>query len=117
MIDRTRRPPARTRAPRAACSIVRVNRLLLVCALLAGARLAAAQPAPPAPLPKVSKDQARQARARAEALCAAREPGCDWLATRGGLERQTVLRALTARGYTLDPSPWDKVVGKVHIYN
>ncbi len=50
-------------------------------------------------------------------MCAARDPGCDWLATRGGLERQTMLRALTARGYTLDPSPWDKVVGKIHIYN
>lgn len=56
-------------------------------------------------------------RALAEQTCAARDPKCDWLATLGSLERQTVRRALEKRGYVIDPSPWGKIIDKVHVYN
>ena len=59
----------------------------------------------------------RLERALAEQTCAARDPKCDWLATLGSLERQTVNRAIKKRGYAVDPSPWGKVIGKVHVYN
>lgn len=74
----------------------------------------AADPAPAAP-PKVAPT--REERALAESQCAAQDPGCDWMATLGGLERASVGRAIAARGYELEPSPWDKVVGRIHIYN
>jgi len=73
-------------------------------------------PAPAAPLPKV-KAEAKIDRAIAEQICAARDPSCDWLATLGSLERASIQRALAARGYELEPSPWGKVIGKIHIYN
>ena len=77
--------------------------LPIVCTLLAGAGVARAD--------------ARQERQLAEQRCAARDPQCDWLATLSTLERASVLRALAARGYTVEPSPWGKVIGRVHIYN
>ena len=80
--------------------------LLVVCVLLAGAPLSRAD----APTP-------RQLRQRAEQQCAARDPQCDWLATLSPLERASVARALTRRGYTVEPSPWGKVIGAVRIYN
>lgn len=70
-------------------------------------------PPPPAPKAKPSKAD----RLRAEAQCAARDPGCDWLATLGGLERLSVTRAMTARGYELDPMPWGKRIRTIHVYN
>lgn len=60
---------------------------------------------------------ARADRQRAEAVCTARDPRCDWLATLSGLERASVRRALARRGYAIEPSPWGKVIGKVHVYN
>lgn len=56
-------------------------------------------------------------RAAAEQQCAARDPNCNWFATLGGLERQTMRRALIVRGYELDPEPWGKVVGHIRVYN
>ncbi len=68
------------------------------------ARVAQAQPAAPD-------------RVQAEQLCAAHAPTCDWFATLGSLEQQSVGRALTARALRLDPSPWGKVIEQVHVYN
>lgn len=75
----------------------------IVCLLCAGARLAGAD--------------AREDRQRAEQLCTARDPSCDWLATLSTLERATVRRALAKRGYLVEPSPWGKVIGKVRVFN
>jgi hypothetical protein len=60
---------------------------------------------------------ARAERQQAERLCAARDPRCDWLATLSTLERASVSRAITSRGYTVEPEPWGKVIGRIHIYN
>lgn len=113
----------------------RVRRLVIACVLLAGIRLALAQPGAPGPVaspaspapahapatatsaPSPSAEEATIDRERAEALCAARDPSCDWLATLGGLERASVVRALAARGYELEPSPWGKVIGRIHVHN
>ena len=146
-----------------------VRWLAIACGVLAGARLASAQPAPapapapgpspvpapgPTPVPDPASDPARDPsapplptpspapvpgvpatvpapvppaasgaatskidRAAAEQICAARDPRCDWMATLGSLERASMRRALAARGYELEPSPWDKVIGKVLVYN
>ncbi|MBX3160748.1 MAG: BamA/TamA family outer membrane protein [Deltaproteobacteria bacterium] len=77
----------------------------IACVVLAGAFVHTASADP------------RQDRARAEQICAAREPGCDWLATLSSLERATVVRALTARGYELEAQPWGKTIGHVRVYN
>lgn len=83
-----------------------VRWLAIVCLLLAGARAA-----------RADAPSARQARQQAERQCAARDPSCDWLATLSVLERGSVGRALTRRGLLVEPSPWGKVIGKVHIHN
>lgn len=59
----------------------------------------------------------RSDRANAEQLCNARDPSCDWLGTLSSLERATVQRAITKRGYTVESQPWNKVIGKVNVYN
>lgn len=74
-------------------------------------------PPPPVRVPRKSSVEARIERQRAEEQCAARDPGCDWVATLSSLERATVVRALAQRGYVVDPAPWNKVVGKVRVYN
>lgn len=77
----------------------------------------------PPPIPKVPKPQpaaneeARLDREAAEERCAARDPACDWIGTLSSLERATVQRALTARGYTIDPAPWGKTIATVRVYN
>ncbi|MDB4964027.1 MAG: putative outer membrane protein [Myxococcales bacterium] len=76
----------------------------------------AAVPVPPVP-PRKPTAQAKVDREKAEQICAARDPSCDWLATLGGLERTSVRRALTARGYELDPAPWGKVIGTIQVVN
>ncbi|MGE0396332.1 MAG: BamA/TamA family outer membrane protein [Kofleriaceae bacterium] len=77
-------------------------------------------PTPPPPK-KVTAAEKRaddkEARARAEAACASRSPDCDWIATLSSLERLSMRRAIEARGYVVEPSPWNKVIGKIHIYN
>jgi hypothetical protein len=73
---------------------------------------------PPQPVPpRKSSEQVRADRARAEDRCAARDPQCDWVATLSSLERATVVRALAARGYVVEPAPWNKVIDKIHVYN
>jgi len=83
-----------------------VRWLPIVCLLFVGARPAHAD-----------TPTQRQARQRAERVCAARDPQCDWLATMSTLERASVGRALAKRGYTVEPAPWGKVIRKIHIYN
>jgi hypothetical protein len=73
-------------------------------------------PAPAGPPPRAAR-AARIDRARAEELCAARDPSCDWVGTLSSLEGASVIRALAARGYVVDPAPWDKVIGRLHVYN
>jgi hypothetical protein len=84
----------------------RVRWLPIVCLLLAGARPA-----------RADAQSVREQRQLAERRCAARDPACDWLGTMSALERASVERALARRGYTVEPSPWGKVIDKVHIYN
>jgi outer membrane protein assembly factor BamA len=75
-------------------------------------------PPPAAPVPpRKPSDAARIDRLRAEEQCAARDPGCDWVATLSSLERASVVRALAQRGYVVDPAPWNKVIGKIQVYN
>ncbi|HEU0037332.1 MAG TPA: hypothetical protein VFQ53_42270 [Kofleriaceae bacterium] len=77
--------------------------VVTVCVLVASMRLAAAD--------------ARKERALAEQKCLAQAPDCDWLATLSSLERQSVNRAIAARGYKIEPSPWGKQIADVHVYN
>jgi hypothetical protein len=84
-----------------------VRSALIACLLVAGAAGSA----------RIAHADARQDRHAAEQVCAARDPKCDWLATLSALERASVRRALTRRGYTVEPSPWGKVIGRVHVYN
>jgi hypothetical protein len=82
----------------------------------AAAAPALAPPRPVAP-PGKAAEQVRLDRVRAEDRCAARDPQCDWVATLSTLERATVVRALAARGYVVEPAPWSKVIDKIHVYN
>ncbi|HSR95883.1 MAG TPA: hypothetical protein VLM79_02380 [Kofleriaceae bacterium] len=78
----------------------------------------APQPPPaPAPVPRTPTAAARKIRAHAEEQCAARDPACDWVATLSSLERASVIRALAKRGYVVEPSPWNKVIGKIWVFN
>jgi hypothetical protein len=74
---------------------------------------------PPAAVPRQPRTSAsgRIDRELAEEQCRQRDPSCDWIATLSSLERASVMRALTARGYELDPTPWNKVIGAVRVYN
>jgi hypothetical protein len=75
-------------------------------------------PAPPKKQTAAEKRAAEKAaRAKAEAACTSRSPDCNWLATLSSLERLSMRRAIEARGFVVEPSPWDKVIGKIHIYN
>ena len=56
-------------------------------------------------------------RAEAERACQAHAHTCDWLATQSTLERASLLRALAARHYKLEPAPWGKTIAKIHVYN
>lgn len=109
----------------------RVRRLLFVCVVLAGARVAGADTVPPpspapsaAPpvkppttAPAVAPSQTAADREAAAERCASHDPSCDWYTTLGTLERLTVSRALVKRGYELDSAPWGKVIGHVRVYN
>ena len=74
---------------------------------------------PPAAVPRGARasDAARLDRELAAEQCEQHDPSCDWTATLSSLERATVKRALVARGYVLDPSPWNKVIGAIQVYN
>ena len=79
-------------------------------------------PQPPPPLPTVKtppppRQTSTEKRLDAERLCAAHSPDCDWLATYSSLERQSVARAMAARGLEIDPAPWGKPIATVQVYN
>lgn len=77
-------------------------------------------PVPPPPKKRTAAEKRaedKEARARAEAACASRSPDCDWIATLSSLERLSMRRAIEARGYVVEPSPWGKVIGRIHIHN
>ena len=124
-----------------------VRRIVIACVVLAGSARAHAQvpvppdpgapgpsppgapvvtpgPTPPEPPPAAVPKQpprpnesALRERAIAEEQCAQHTPTCDWLGTLSSLERASVARALVARGFELEPSPWNKVIGKIRVYN
>ncbi|MDB4956311.1 MAG: putative outer membrane protein [Myxococcales bacterium] len=116
-----------------------VRRFLVVCmSLLASARAVDAQttapsdapgpvtvepPAPPPsaplPAPKIERETGGETERRAEAVrrCEAHEARCDWAQTFSSLERSSVLRVLSQRGYELEPEPWGKVIGHVNVFN
>jgi hypothetical protein len=99
-----------------------VRLLAIACVILAGSPRANAQsPAPPPPAvptqPAKLGDAGQLDRELAEEQCTAHDPRCNWLATLSSLERASVVRALVSRGYELEPSPWNKIVGAVRVYN
>ena len=71
---------------------------------------------PPAPVPPSNLSAVEQRQA-ASKLCEAHDPQCDWLAMFSTLEKQSVARALLARGLVIDPQPWGKPVAHVLVYN
>jgi hypothetical protein len=74
---------------------------------------------PPAAVPRQPgpNEAARLDRELAAEQCEQHDPSCDWISTLSSLERASVERALAARGHVLDPSPWDKVIGAIRVYN
>ena len=78
---------------------------------------APAQPQPTVKTPPEKPRTATEQRIDAQAKCDQHSPDCDWLATFGKLERQSIARAITARGLEVDPQPWGKQIGKVRVYN
>jgi hypothetical protein len=74
---------------------------------------------PPAAVPRQpSASAAAQIdRELADEQCRQRDPSCDWISTLSSLERASVVRAIAARGYVVEPSPWNKVIGAVRVYN
>ncbi|HEY5946980.1 MAG TPA: hypothetical protein VIV40_15860, partial [Kofleriaceae bacterium] len=78
---------------------------------------------PPAPAvvtpPTTNGDNktATERRLAAAAACNAHEPTCDWMMTFSSLEKLSLRRSLAALGLEIEPSPWDKVVGQIRIYN
>ena len=79
--------------------------------------LPAPPPAAATPLPPVASDADQRDRALAEEECAAHAASCDWMATLSSLERASLVRALTARGYEIEPAPWGKLIGALRVYN
>ncbi|MEZ4367337.1 MAG: hypothetical protein R2939_13785 [Kofleriaceae bacterium] len=80
-------------------------------------------PAPPplAPTPAASEpplpDDPAVAREAIRLACERRLAACDPVALLGSLERAALDRALAKRGLTVEPQPWGKVVGKIHVVN
>jgi hypothetical protein len=58
-----------------------------------------------------------EARHAALAVCVARDPTCDWVATFSSLERQSIIRTLQHRGLEVEPVPWGKVIEDVLVEN
>jgi outer membrane protein assembly factor BamA len=80
----------------------------------------ATAPSPPAltsvPAPAQTKKQTdTERRLAATAKCNAHED-CDWMATLSSLERASVRRSLAAANLELEPSPWGKPIGRVHVH-
>ena len=49
--------------------------------------------------------------------CAAREPTCDWVMTFSSLEKVSIRRTLARLALEVEPAPWGKVIGTIHIHN
>ncbi len=122
-------------------TLVPIGRLaVLALGLTLVAKSALAQPAPqepapaapttPAPLttpaPPVTprkpgdadaKRSATEERLAAAAACHARAATCDWVRTFSSLEKLSIGRALASLGLEIEPAPWDKVIGRIRIYN
>lgn len=103
-----------------------VGAAIAAALVAAGAPPAAAQPAEPAaarpaepepPLPPLPKKLTPAEREEIRKACEAERPECDQVALLGSLERQALDRALAERSLEVDPAPWGKTVGKVHVYN
>ena len=73
-------------------------------------------PRPETPLPSDQRGEVEK-RAQAERLCAEHAASCHWLETFSSLERSSITRALTKRGYELEPQPWGKVIGHIRVHN
>jgi hypothetical protein len=71
----------------------------------------------PNPPPGLKKETPTQQRLDAANACAAHSADCDWLATFSSLERQSIGRAMKARGLVIDAQPWGKPIGKIIVYN
>ncbi len=69
------------------------------------------------PLPPEKTLSAAEQRQAAAKLCESHDPQCDWVGTFSSLERQSVARALEARGLVIDSQPWGKPVARVLVYN
>jgi hypothetical protein len=76
-----------------------------------------ATPPPPPSTVQPNGKTATQLRLAATAECHARSPSCNWIATFSSLERLSITRSLAALGLEVEPSPWDKVIGEIRIYN
>jgi len=81
-------------------------------------------PLPPSvglgPPPKSTTSESAEtveARRKAEVICAAHEPTCDWVSTFASLERQSIIRTLQHRGLEVEPEPWGKVIEEVLVEN
>jgi hypothetical protein len=76
-------------------------------------------PLPPAPPPPRNGNGklSREERDRIRKACEAEEPACDPVALLGSIERQSLDRALAARKLEVDPAPWGKTVGRIHVFN
>lgn len=71
----------------------------------------------PAPAPKSAKQTATEARLAAQALCSARDPACDFIATFSSLEKASIRRALEALKLEVESAPWGKVIHRIHVHN
>ncbi|HEY4175866.1 MAG TPA: hypothetical protein VGM90_03505 [Kofleriaceae bacterium] len=79
-------------------------------------------PPPPVPAPATQSAEEKKAaeklkREQAATACQSQSPDCDWMATLSSLERSSIRRAIEARGYVIEPSPWGKTIGTVNVYN
>lgn len=81
---------------------------------------AAPSPNPPAPAAEPPAIPAPATTGLADGAsakdCAAPDP-CDWLGNLGSLELSSVLRALSSRHLTVEPSPWGKPIGRILVHN
>ncbi len=90
-------------------------RYWLGCVALVMRSLSARADVPRVPPP--SPPLAAADRGAAEAACLAHDPSCNWVETYGGLEKQSLDRALRARHLEPDPEPWGKTIDRIEVFN
>jgi hypothetical protein len=75
-----------------------------------------AEPEPvPEPTPAARPALSPEQKLAIRQACERHEPACDPVALLGSLERAALVRALAARGLTIEPAPWGKPLGKIHV--